>query len=113
MQIEHQVKQDIGILRLHGFMNMGIEEKIKKSLYAHMNNESFAKVIINFRDVQLIDSAGIGILMASYKLVTKRGGSLRLCEVNPTLKAMLSIAGLKKILDIYDTEEEALSKASE
>jgi len=66
------------------------------------------KFIVNFSKIAHINSTIVGALVGIQSQAKKHGGSLVLCNVNPTIRRTLDLIGASKILPIYDTEEEAL-----
>jgi anti-anti-sigma factor len=64
--------------------------------------------IINFSNIDHINSTIIGALVGMRDTVKRRGGSLVLCCVNPNIQQTFDLIGASQILSIYDTEEDAL-----
>jgi anti-sigma B factor antagonist len=66
------------------------------------------KLVVNFRRVQFMSSAMIGQIMQLYKMCKKDKVALKLCNIHPNIMEVFQVMGLKKLLSIYDTEEEAV-----
>lgn len=56
-----------------------------------------------------IDSATIGCLMDIHRLLTDRGGAVKLSGLRPRVATMLSMTGVHKIVDVYAGEADALA----
>jgi anti-anti-sigma factor len=69
------------------------------------------KVLVNLEQVRFIDSAGIGWLLSSHKRFQKAGGKLVLYNVPESVHLTLKILRLDTILNIADTEADALASA--
>jgi anti-sigma B factor antagonist len=67
------------------------------------------KLLLNFGRVQFMSSAMIGQIMKLYKMCKKDKVRLKLCAICPNIMEVFQVMGLKKVLDIYDTEEQALA----
>jgi stage II sporulation protein AA (anti-sigma F factor antagonist) len=65
--------------------------------------------IINFSNIDHINSTVVGTLVGIRDTVRRRGGNLSLCCVNSNIRKTFDLIGASKILPIYDTEEDALS----
>jgi stage II sporulation protein AA (anti-sigma F factor antagonist) len=65
-------------------------------------------VIMNLSEIEFVTSRGIGVIGKTMDILRTNGGDLKLCGVKPELKKIFEICGLAKILDIHDTEEQAL-----
>lgn len=65
-------------------------------------------IIIDFADVEAIDSAGIRSLLAiAARLVVKRG-KLVMCGLGNNLNAFLKVTAFDQIVEIVDSYEDAL-----
>ncbi len=82
---------------------------IKTQLRVLVTKKKKNKFIINFNKIDHINSTIIGALVGIQHLVRERGGDLVLCDVKPNIRRTFDLIGASKILNIHDTEEEALS----
>ena len=76
-------------------------------------NESLAagtsKMVINLEETKYVSSAGLRVFLATAKKMTAAGGAVKLCCPNEVVKEILDISGFSTILDVKDTEEQAVS----
>lgn len=70
------------------------------------------RIVLNLRDASLIDSVGLGALLATHTSLARRGVSLALCEVGQSIKQLLKLTNLDRVLDLHETEVEARSVPS-
>ncbi|MCI8661157.1 MAG: anti-sigma factor antagonist [Lachnospiraceae bacterium] len=66
------------------------------------------RVIFDFSRTEFMDSSGIGVLLNRYKQMTANGGEVALCGVNARVHRILTIGGIGKLMEHYDTKEAAL-----
>lgn len=66
------------------------------------------KIILNFRDVTEIDSAGVGELVAAYAAVKNRQSPLKLLNPPKKVRDMLELTQLTKVFQVYADEPSAL-----
>jgi anti-anti-sigma factor len=66
------------------------------------------KFIINFSNINHINSTIVGALVNLRDGVKNSGGNLVLCGVNPNIQQTFDLIGASQILSIYDTEADAL-----
>ena len=59
------------------------------------------KVVFDFSKVSFMDSAGIGLIMGRYKKVMDKG-DITIVGVRESVKRILLISGLHKIVNIYE-----------
>ena len=64
--------------------------------------------LIDLRDVTYLDSSGVGLLVALFRHVTRRGGQFKLLAPSPAARRVLGITQLTRVFDIFDDEADAL-----
>ncbi len=67
------------------------------------------QVLIDFSAVSYIDSASIGCVMDVHRLLTEKGGVLKLVAPQPRVETLLSMTGVHKIVEIHRDESAALA----
>jgi len=65
-------------------------------------------VIFDFKNVGFMDSSGIGLVMGRYKKVMFLGGRAAVTNVGKAVDKIFRISGLYKIIEKYDTPEDAI-----
>jgi len=69
-------------------------------------------LLINFKDLDYISSAGLRVLLLGAKKMKNAGGALALCSLQETVKEVFDISGFTAMFPIYDTEKEAVAGTS-
>ena len=64
--------------------------------------------IMDFRDVEFMDSAGIGLIIKIASQVEKRHGVLRLCNPKGNVKNVFAMLGIEERFKLYPTLADAL-----
>jgi len=64
--------------------------------------------LVDLRDVTYLDSSGVGLLVALFRHVTRRGGQFKLLAPSPAARRVLGITQLTRVFDIFDDEADAL-----
>jgi anti-sigma B factor antagonist len=71
-----------------------------------------AKVlVVNLEGVGLIDSSGIGLLVACHHTMKSKQGELRLCGPSPQVREALDKMNLSALFSIFPEELDALREA--
>ena len=65
--------------------------------------------LINLRDVENMDSTGLGALLFGIRQAEQHEKDLCFCEARQKVKFLVRIAHLDQVIDVYDTEAEALT----
>jgi anti-anti-sigma factor len=67
------------------------------------------KVVLDFRLVEFVGSAGLGMLIRIKKRCTERGISLRLCSIEQTVAEAIRITGLDQLFQIEADSAQAIA----
>lgn len=107
MNIEQSVlASGIRHIRLKGRLDMygstEIEEQFTQSIAADTSS-----VVVDLSGVEFIASIGIRMLLANARALEKRGGRLVVCCPRPFVLEIFEIAGLHRLIEIYDDLEAA------
>jgi len=95
------------IIKISGEIDHHTSEIIRDKIDKEFTRSKAKNIIFDFTGISFMDSSGIGVIMGRYKLVRQQGGKVAIVGVNQLLERILSISGLRKIVDIYDTVEQA------
>ncbi|MBN2242562.1 MAG: STAS domain-containing protein [Acidobacteria bacterium] len=66
------------------------------------------KVVLNLKDVDYIDSSGIGEMISCFIHAKNQGVKLPLLNLNQKVHTLLVVAKLLVIFDVFDDEKKAL-----
>jgi len=98
----------IVILRLSGKLISSTLDKLKTILDSVLADDG-CRVTLNLKQVNIMDSVAVGLLISRFKTAQKKKGALKFCELQPSIKKLISLADLDKWLEIYETEEDSIS----
>jgi len=98
----------VTIVDLSGLLMLGESCAVLRQAISDLLAKQRSKIILNFRDVRVIDSAGVGELVAAYVAVKKREGRLKLLNPPKKIRDMLELTQLAKVLEVHTKEEAAL-----
>lgn len=113
LYITHGKVKDVAVLWLVGRIVLGKETNALREKAKSLFDEGYKKLVLNMDGVTLIDSAGLGALVALYYSANSCGASLRLCHLGSKFKDVLYITRLYTIFEISDTQADALRSFSE
>lgn len=68
----------------------------------------FANIVLELRELNRMDSSGLGLLMRHLCRLNKRGGAIRIASPQPFVAHLLGITQLSETLRSYPSEEEAI-----
>jgi len=66
-------------------------------------------VIVDFSPVRIVDSTGLGALLAAARVASRTGGQLRVAGLQPQVRETFDLARMSRIFAIFPTQAEALA----
>jgi anti-sigma B factor antagonist len=85
-------------------------QEIGDELNEIVESEPGIKILLNFKNVDHLSSAALGMLITLNKKVTKeQNGALKLSDINRQIFEVFKITRLNKVFDIHDTADQALA----
>lgn len=102
-------KNGINIIELKGFLDAHTAPELEDTFQKLIKNKKY-KIIVNFRDLSYISSAGLGVFMAFIEEVRKNEGDIKLTNMTPKVFNVFDLLGFPILYEIYGNEEDAISK---
>ena len=107
MQIHTRSVGDVHVLDINGKITLGEATKTIRHTISDLLVNGGKKIVLNLAEVNYIDSSGIGELVRTYTTVTKEGKQLKLLNLTPNIRELLTITKLLTVYDVYDNEQAA------
>ncbi|HEY3280952.1 MAG TPA: STAS domain-containing protein [Armatimonadota bacterium] len=109
MELNIQVRKvdDVAVVVLSGELDTYSCPNLRQSV-GDLVDQGHLKIVLNLKDVEYVDSAGLGTLVGNLKRVTEKGGQLKLVNCNAQIQKVFNITGLVRIFEQYDSEEAAI-----
>jgi anti-sigma B factor antagonist len=95
-------------LALTGKIMGGPEATEINDVINRLIDEKKTKIVINLKNVELMNSSGLGILIGAVTLLKNNKGGLRLIHVPEKVMALLKSTKLNSVFHICGTFEEAV-----
>lgn len=106
-QVQIEKNEQYVLVTLQGEMTLGctaeVKEKVKE--YAELNQQYH--LIVDMTGVSFIDSSGLGVMVAWFKMCNQQQGKLVFCGLNSHVSRIIGYAKLDKIFSIVENIEEA------
>ena len=107
MKIDIQDNENVKIVRFEGKLDTNTTPEAETALNQAVE-QGASKILIDFKDLDFVSSAGLRILLATAKKLGAQGGALRVCSLNETVRDIFDISGFSTLLRVFDDEQEAL-----
>ncbi len=108
MNIHTRTVGDAHILDIDGRIVLGKETMTVRNTIKDLLHNGVKKIVLNLREVNYIDSSGVGELVSSFTAVAKEGGELKLLNLTAKVREILAITRLLTVFQDYHNEQEAV-----
>ncbi|MDP9055234.1 MAG: STAS domain-containing protein [Acidobacteriota bacterium] len=109
LDISQREREGITLLDLKGRITFGEEVAAFRDTIEKIPGEPSARVILNMREVDYIDSTGLGALVMCSTRLKKSGGAARLVHVNRRNVELIVMTKIETIFEVFDDETDAVN----
>lgn len=95
------------VLTAAGEVHVSTAPELAEQLQAALN-AGRTRIVLDFSDVEFIDSTGLSVLLNALRRLSRVDGALSLVCTNPTVLRLFEITRLDATFDIVATRDEAL-----
>ena len=108
MTIDERNVGPVTILALSGRLVLDDGDALLRQRVDDLVRRGRLKIIADLTALDYVDSAGIGILIAKYLSVRRRGGDLKLLRLSSRTHHALEITHLLTVFEAFESEEDAV-----
>jgi anti-sigma B factor antagonist len=108
LNISQRQSGNVTIIDLSGKIALGESNRALHEAIRGLTSEGPKNILLNLANVSVIDSSGLGELVASYASVERSGGTLKLSNLSDRNIQLITITKLYTVFDVFDNEAEAL-----
>jgi anti-sigma B factor antagonist len=109
LKITNRDVDGVTVLALDGRIVLGEETSALREKVKGLLAEGKKSIVLNLSNVTLIDSSGLGTLVAAYSSAKTSGAALRLSNLGSRFNDLLQVTKLYTIFEVSDTEASAVS----
>ena len=107
MNLNVEEKNGVKIIAVPGdVLDASTVAEFKAAMKEHLTEKT--NLLLDMNEQQFIDSSGCGALLSCLREITSVGGNLKLCGVQKSVRVIFELVRMHRIIDIYNTREEAL-----
>ena len=96
------------IIRIDGDIDHHTCEEIRSKIDNEIHRRNPKGIIFDMKNVNFMDSSGIGVIIGRYKLILSNEGKAAMINVKPQIMRVYDICGLKKIIPLFENEKQAV-----
>lgn len=112
MKVDIREREGVTILEIDGRIIGSDSLTLKQIVDDQIRDaEGGGKVnlLLNMEKVRVMDSLGLGVVVATFTSVQRTGGRVVLLNVGANMRSLIVIAKLMTIFECYDNEDEAVA----
>jgi len=109
LPLRFEVSRETLIVRVDGEMDLNSADTFRHEIDKKLDELRPINLLIDLGGVTFIDSSGLGVILGRYKRVAQRGGRMAITKAQPTVRRILELSGLMRVMGIYRDELGALN----
>jgi anti-sigma B factor antagonist len=103
----------INILTPKGYLVGGDETDELEKAIRELADQGSKHLIVNLAETQHVNSTALGVLITGHTTFARRGGQMKLCNVDKRIHNIFVITKLSLVFDVYESEELAIASFAE
>lgn len=109
MHYQEEQVGDVLIIRIdEDRFDSTVSPEFKTELLRLIEGEHVRNILIDLKEVEYVDSSGLGALLFGHRQAKAKSGKLKLLNINPKVSTLIKIAKLEDILEHFSDEQQAL-----
>lgn len=104
---------NVVVLTPKGYLVGGEETDELEKYIRDLATEGNKWLVINLGETQHINSTALGVLITGHTNYARRGGQMKLAQVDKRIQNIFVITKLSLVFDVYETEEKAIASFAE
>ncbi len=105
----HRIENRLCIIDAPATLALNAPSKFKGYVLPLLERAEVEGIVINCRELQSLDSYGIGVIVSLLKSAKEAGKKFALTDLNEQQRKLFQVTKLDSVIDIFDSEKAALS----
>ncbi|MEI6091455.1 MAG: STAS domain-containing protein [bacterium] len=107
--LEFTQNEEIQKIDISGYLDAQTAPVLENAIQEAIN-KGCNKILVNFKNLKYISSAGLGVFMGFIEQIRKEGGDIKLAEMPNNIFSIFDLLGFPMIFDISETEDKLIEK---
>jgi anti-sigma B factor antagonist len=108
LSLDYHLDSDVAVVTVTGELDIATSGLLREGLLRVLTDEHRRGLVVNLSGASFLDSTGTGVLVGILHRVRALDLRLAVAAPSPPARRILEIAGLEKVLSVFDTESEAV-----
>lgn len=99
------------IVSVSGELDQHKASGLREQIDLRITHANIRNLVFDFSNLEFMDSSGIGVIIGRYKLMRAMGGTVQIVANKQSVKKILELSGIRKIIGIHETLSDAVKTA--
>jgi anti-sigma B factor antagonist len=86
-----------------GYVSVANAQELQQQLSHVVNSEEHSILVVDMKQVEFLDSAGLMVLVNGFRMAQELGRRLIICSIAPSVRIIFELTQLDKVFEIFDT----------
>lgn len=112
MATEVRQQDGVTILEPNGKIVGPSVSELREVILPEIESADAPRILINFENVNMIDSSGLGALMEARTLASRKNGRIGVTNVGKHIRNLIVLSRIVSLFEHFDNEADAISGLS-
>ena len=108
-EVSVRKRDAIAVLDVKGYLDAHTAPELEQAFQNSIDNSQY-RIVVNFKDLTYISSAGLGVLMQFIEEIRSNEGDIKLSNMSPRVFNVFDLLGFPMLYEIFNEEDEAVTK---
>lgn len=108
MSLEYKTKGNNLVIYLKESLDIANSAYVERNISQLITEYNDHDIVLNMDSVKYMNSAGLGVLIILTKELEKKERTLKISNLNYTLRKVINILDAETLVNIYDDERDAV-----
>lgn len=110
LNFEFNINNGIAVFKLNESRFDSTIAGLVKAEFTISLSEDVNKLVVDMSEVEYCDSSGLSALLLAFRILQADEGEIKIASPKKSVRTLIEISQLDKILPIYDSVEEAIKE---
>ena len=111
INFEYEKIEDVTVFKLmEKSFDASIAGLVKAELTVLLSSEEISKLVFDLSEIEYCDSSGLSAILLSFRILQTNDGHIRLAAPQKSVRSLIEISQLDRVLPIKETVEEAVDE---
>lgn len=109
LRVSFYLKKRNLCVRLSGYLDQETVKDLRTKLIEIIDTNNVLNIVFNMKEVEFMDSTGVGVIIGRYNQIKFKGGKIVICEMNKNIERIIFLTGLARICSLKENEASAIN----